>query len=150
MTWWRGVRNFVLVVDALFSLPRLAAVYDPLDPDRPDLEVYAAIAAEFRARSVLDTGAGPGRFCLPARVPGFRRCGSRSRVASLDIARGKPFADRFRWVRGFADLLPPLSVDLATMTGNVAQVYVSDEEWAAVLAAASGGAAARRPRLRDP
>jgi len=34
----------------LSSVPRLAAVYDPLDPDRPDLEVYAAMAAEFGAR----------------------------------------------------------------------------------------------------
>src|SRR6478672_7202328 len=29
--------------------------------------------------------------------------------------------------------LPPLSVDLATMTGNVAQVFLTDDEWGATL-----------------
>jgi hypothetical protein len=42
--------------DALFDDPRLARLYDPLDPDRSDLDVYAAMAAEFGARSVLDVG----------------------------------------------------------------------------------------------
>jgi hypothetical protein len=32
--------------------------------------------------------------------------------------------------------LPPLQVDLVTMTGNVAQVFVTDPEWAATLRAA--------------
>jgi SAM-dependent methyltransferase len=38
-------------------------------------------------------------------------------------------------VHADATALPPLQVDLVTMTGNVAQVFVTDEEWAAVLAA---------------
>jgi SAM-dependent methyltransferase len=56
-------------------------------------------------------------------------------AASLDVARGKPHADQVRWVHGDAAALPPLQVDLATMTGNVAQVFVTDEEWAATLRA---------------
>ena len=55
------------MADALFEEPRLARVYDPLDPDRDDLAVYAAIAEEFGARSVLDIGCGTGTFaCLLA------------------------------------------------------------------------------------
>ena len=38
--------------DAIFEDPRLARVYDPLDPDRDDLDVYAAVTGEFDARSV--------------------------------------------------------------------------------------------------
>ena len=34
------------MADALFEEPRLAAVYDALDRDRSDLEVYAAIVGE--------------------------------------------------------------------------------------------------------
>jgi hypothetical protein len=37
-----------------------------------------------------------------------------------------------------ATALPPVRADLATMTGNVAQVFVSGEEWAAVLRAVRG------------
>ena len=38
-----------------------------------------------------------------------------------------------RWICGDATTLPPLQVDLATMTGNVAQVFITDEEWASTL-----------------
>ena len=50
------------MADPHYENPRLAALYDPLDPDRSDLEVYAAMAAEFGARDVLDIGCGTGTF----------------------------------------------------------------------------------------
>jgi SAM-dependent methyltransferase len=56
------------VVDPIFAEPRLAEVYDPLDPDRSDLDAYVAMVEEFAARSVLDIGCGTGTFaCLLAR-----------------------------------------------------------------------------------
>lgn len=141
------------MVDASFTDPRLAALYDPLDPDRSDLEVYAAMAAEFGARSVLDIGCGTGTFACLLASRGFSVVGLDPALASLDIARAKPFGDRVRWVHGTVDALPFLQVDLVTMTANVAQVFLSDEEWATVLAAAG---AALRPggrlvfETRDP
>jgi SAM-dependent methyltransferase len=141
------------VVDAHYTEPRLAALYDPLDPDRSDLEVYVAMAAEFGARSVLDIGCGTGVFACLLASRGFSVTGLDPALASLDIARAKPFGDRVRWVHGSVDALPSLQVDLATMTGNVAQVFLSDDEWSAVLGAAH---AALRPggrlvfETRDP
>ena len=45
------------MADAIYEEPRLAAVYDALDPDRSDLEVYIALVIdELGARSVLDIG----------------------------------------------------------------------------------------------
>ena len=38
-----------------------------------------------------------------------------------------------RWLHGDATTLPPLQVDLATMTANVAQVFLTDDAWAATL-----------------
>jgi SAM-dependent methyltransferase len=124
------------MVDAHYTEPRLAALYDPLDQDRSDLEVYAAMAAEFGARSVLDIGCGTGTFACLLASRGFSVTGLDPALASLDIARAKPFGDQVRWIHGPADALPPLHVDLATMTGNVAQVFLSDDEWSAVLGAA--------------
>ena len=52
------------------------------------------------------------------------------------MARAKPGADRVRWVVGEIDAVADLRFDLVTMTGNVAQVFVTDEAWQAVLATA--------------
>jgi SAM-dependent methyltransferase len=139
--------------EAIFAHPRLARIYDPLDPDRGDLDAYAAMAAEFGARSVLDVGCGTGTLaCLLARR-GLAVTGVDPALASLEVARAKPGADAVRWLHGDATSLPPMQADLATMTGNVAQVFVSDEDWAATL---RGAHAALRPggrlvfETRDP
>lgn len=141
------------MADALFEAPRLAAVYDPLDPDRSDLDVYAAIAVEFGARTVLDIGCGTGTFGCLLADRGFEVIGVDPAAASLDVARAKPGAGRVQWIEAEAADLPPLQVDLATMTGNVAQVFVTDKEWNAALRSV---AASLRPggrlvfETRDP
>ncbi|HEY5784983.1 MAG TPA: class I SAM-dependent methyltransferase [Microlunatus sp.] len=75
------------------------------------------------------------------------------------MARTKPNAERVTWVHGDATVLVGLEVaaDLAVMTGNVAQVFVSDEDWYATLRAiraclGPGGwfvFETRRPEVRD-
>src|SRR5262249_17814656 len=109
----------------------------PLDPDRGDLAVYAAIAEEFGARSVLDIGCGTGTFACLLAARGLSVTGLDPAAASLEVARAKPGAELVHWRHGFAttDLPESLQVDLATMTANVAQVFLSDEEWAATLLA---------------
>jgi SAM-dependent methyltransferase len=124
------------VADALFEDPRLAGIYDPLDPDRSDLDAYIALAESLGARTVLDIGCGTGTLACLLAGRGIEVTGVDPAGASLDVARAKPGADRVRWVHGDATMLPPLQVDLATMTGNVAQVFVTDEEWASALQSA--------------
>lgn len=139
--------------DAIFANSRLARIYDNLDPDRSDLDVYAEIATEFGARSVLDVGCGTGTFGLLLASRGVHVIGVDPAGASLDVARAKPGASGVRWLHGDATSLPPLQVDLATMTGNVAQVFRADDEWEATL---RGVHAALRPggrlvfETRDP
>ena len=119
--------------DALFAVPRLVGLYDPLEAERPDLEVYAAMIDEFGARRVLDVGCGTGTFACLLASRGAEVVGVDPAGASLEVARKKPGAERVRWVEGDATSLPELQVELAVMTGNVAQVFVEDEDWAATL-----------------
>jgi SAM-dependent methyltransferase len=141
------------MADAQFEQRRLAEIYDPLDPDRSDLDAYAAIVTEFHARSVLDVGCGTGTFACLLAGRGVDVTGLDPAEASLDVARSKPAADRVRWVRRDAASLPALQVDLVTMTGNVAQVFLTDGEWELVL---RGAHRALRPgghlvfETRDP
>jgi ubiquinone/menaquinone biosynthesis C-methylase UbiE len=130
-----GGTEEVSVADACFAEPRLAGIYDALDADRSDLGAYLGIVEEFAARSVLDIGCGTGTFaCLLARR-GVRVVGLDPAAASLEVAGRKPGAGNVSWIHGDISALPPLDVDMVTMTGNVAQVFVADDEWAAVLAA---------------
>ena len=78
------------MADAAFEDPRLAGLYDPLDPDRGDLDVYLAIAQELGARQVLDVGCGTGTFALLLADHGFGVTGVDPAKASLDIARAAP------------------------------------------------------------
>ncbi|HEY8452870.1 MAG: class I SAM-dependent methyltransferase [Micromonosporaceae bacterium] len=123
------------MVDPVFADRRLAAVYDPLDPDRSDLDAYVAMVDEFGARSVLDIGCGTGTFACLLADRGVAVTAVDPAAASLEVARAKPGADRVRWIHGYATDLPPLNVDLATMTGNVAQVSLTDQDWDATLRA---------------
>jgi len=120
-------------VDDAFDDPRLAALYDPLDPDRSDLDVYAALTDELGARSVLDVGCGTGVFALMLAARGLEVTGVDPAAAMIDDARAKPGADRVRWIHGDGTTLPPLAVDLATMTGNAAQAIVDPADWSGTL-----------------
>jgi len=119
--------------DAIFADPRLAAVYDAFDDDRSDLDVYVAIADELEARTVIDVGCGTGSLATLLAARGRVVIGVDPAAASLDVARAKDA--RVRWIHGDAAVLPAAAADLAVMTGNVAQVFLTDDEWAATLRA---------------
>ncbi|MGW0775413.1 class I SAM-dependent methyltransferase [Streptomyces sp. NPDC002835] len=121
------------MTDECFGYPRLAAIYDRLDPDRSDLDVYLRMTEEFGAGRVLDIGCGTGVFGLLLADRGIEVVGVDPAQASIDVARAKPGSERVRWIHGDATALPPLCVDLATMTANVAQAVVDPGTWQRTL-----------------
>jgi SAM-dependent methyltransferase len=119
--------------DPIFADPRLAACYDTFEAERDDLDHYQRILSERGARSVVDVGCGTGALAVRLAADGIAVTGIDPALASLDIARAKPRAEAVTWLHGTAEDLPALAADAAVMTGNVAQVFVTDEAWAVTL-----------------
>lgn len=119
--------------DQIFENPRLVAIYDELDGERFDLEHYVVLVKELRAESILDVGSGTGCLALRLVEEGVSVIGVEPAQTSLNFARSKPDADQVRWICGDATTLPEMTVDLAIMTGNVAQAFLTDQDWEQTL-----------------
>ena len=129
--------------DAIFAHPRLAWVYDAFDGPRDDLAAYVAIAGELGADRVLDVGRGTGCLAIELARTGRTVVGVDPAAASLEAAKAKEGSDAVTWVHGDAAAIPAVAADCALMTGNVAQVFRTEADWAHVLTAVG---AALRPR----
>jgi SAM-dependent methyltransferase len=121
------------VPDAIFAHPRLAHIYDAFDGDRDDLTAYLAIADELGAVCVLDVGCGTGCLAVRLAETGRTVVGVDPAEASLEIAKSKDRTARITWIQGDATTMPALSADLAVMTGNLAQVFLTDDDWTQTL-----------------
>ncbi|MGI5184570.1 class I SAM-dependent methyltransferase [Dactylosporangium sp. CA-152071] len=121
--------------DAIFTHPRLAAIYDAFDGDRSDLDLYLGIVEEFQAAHVLDIGCGTGSLPHLLAARGRQVTAVDPAQASLEVAQAKTTTPGITWILGDATSIPKdtAKADLATMTGNVAQVFLEDRDWAATL-----------------
>lgn len=127
----------------IFAHPRLAPIYDSFDGQRDDLLAYLNIADELDAGRVLDVGCGTGCLAVLLAERGRAVVGLDPAEASLEVAQSKDKAAAVTWVCGDATQAPPADADLAVMTGNVAQVFLTGAGWAQALQAVH---AALRPR----
>jgi SAM-dependent methyltransferase len=124
------------VPDPIFADQRLANLYDVLGDDkRHDLDAYIEIVSELQATTVLDAGCGTGTLACQLAQRGVTVFGLDPAAASLVVARRKAGASKVTWIHAQAANAPELAVDLALMTGNVAQVFVTDAQWRETLVA---------------
>jgi len=146
---------------ASYTDPRLAAVYDTLNPPAVDTAFYLALAGTappVPRKTVLDMGCGTGRLARDLAARGHRVTGADPAAAMLAIARGRPGGEDVTWIEtDAAGLALDTRFDLAIMTGHVFQVLLADGAVRAALAAlrrhlAPGGRLAfetRNPAARD-
>ncbi|GAA2717246.1 class I SAM-dependent methyltransferase [Actinoplanes palleronii] len=124
--------------DACFDHPRLAGIYDAFDGGRTDLDAYLAIVGTLDPARIVDIGCGTGTPALRLARTGRTVIGADPAAASLEVARAKPDSSSVTWLHAGAAELPGVwhgrePADLALMIGNVAQVFRTDDDWAAAL-----------------
>jgi ubiquinone/menaquinone biosynthesis C-methylase UbiE len=119
---------------AEFNEAALVMVYDAEFGWGRDDDFFASVVNEVPASRVLDLGCGTGRLALALAAAGHRVTGVDPAGESLDAARAKPGADQVTWIEGTSEALPDNAFDTAVMTSHVAQFFITDEQWAQVLA----------------
>jgi SAM-dependent methyltransferase len=125
--------GFMVNLDQHYVDPRLVVLYDIDNQRGADTDFYVELATELGARTIIDLGCGTGRLTLQLAAGDRRVIGVDPAVPMLAIARQKPGAERVQWIEGTASAIGTPAADLAIMTGNVAQVFLDDDEWAATL-----------------
>lgn len=123
------------MADRLFEDQRLADVYDFFDStERPDLDPYIKLAEKANTQTIIDLGCGTGNLASKLAALGKNVIGVDPAAASLQVAKQKAYADKVEWYHGTIDILPEnVKADLITVTGNAAQVFLTDEEWFSTL-----------------
>ena len=119
--------------DRLYGDPDLAQFYDLENGWAEDLDYCSALADG--CASVLDLGCGTGMFAASlAERAGRAVIGVDPAAAMLDIASKRPGGERVRWIREDARTVRlGRRFDLVVLTGHAFQVFLTDEDRAAVL-----------------
>ena len=90
---------------------------------------------------MLDLGCGTGTFLARLIDIGhFNLVGVDPAAASIQVARAKVNTEQVEWIVGTVDEMAEDSAwhshfDLVTMTANVAQVFLGENEWLSTLRA---------------
>src|SRR5262245_61711580 len=112
----------------IYTDPRLAACYDAANPLEYVDAHYLALAGD-APKAILDMGCGTGRLAVALAERGHRVTGADPSAGMMRVARNRPGTGRVTWIDSDAKSLAlDTRFDLIFMTGNVFQVFLTDEE----------------------
>lgn len=113
--------------------PRIAEIYDLINPRAQDTDFYVSLAGP-RPCGVLDLGCGTGTLCCALAERGHQVTGVDPAAAMLGVARSKPHAEQVEWIESSAQSYrSQRRFDLIIVTGHAFQVLLTDADVLAVL-----------------
>lgn len=122
-------------LDKHYVDPRLVAIYDIENPRGMDTDFYIQIAEELEAKHIIDLGCGTGLLTRELATAGRHVIGVDPAPAMLAFAKKQSGAERVQWINGDASVVEAKEADLVIMTGNVAQVFLTDGDWLTTIKA---------------
>ena len=122
-----------------FSDPRLVALYDTLNPLGVDSEFFCQKVEELWVKNIIDLGCGTGLLTCELAQRGYHMIGIEPSENMLSATREKPHAEKVIWLQGSYEQMKNLRADLVIMTSHVAQFFLLDTEWRAMLSACHEG-----------
>ena len=118
-----------------FSDSRLVALYDMLNAFGDDSEFFCHQAKKLSASSIIDLGCGTGLLTCELAKRGHQVIGVEPSNAMLAVARSKPHSEQVKWIQGSYAQMEGLQADMVLMTSHVAQFFLEDKAWKAMLEA---------------
>ena len=123
-------------VSKQFSDPLLVSAYDALNSFGDDGDFWVREVEKLSPKTIIDLGCGTGLLTCELARRGYQMIGVEPAGAMLDIARTKPDAEKVQWIEGGYEKFEGLKADMVLMTSHVAQFFLEDKEWEAMLEAA--------------
>jgi SAM-dependent methyltransferase len=122
-------------VSKQFSDPLLVSAYDALNAFGEDSSFWLREIERLAPRTIIDLGCGTGLLTIELAKLGYEMIGVEPARKMLDIARKKSDAQKVQWIEGGYEKFEGLEADMVLMTSHVAQFFLEDKEWNAMLQA---------------
>ncbi|CAN5748456.1 class I SAM-dependent methyltransferase [soil metagenome] len=119
-----------------FTNPLLVSAYDAMNSFGEDGDFWVREIERLSPKRIIDLGCGTGLLTCELARRGYDMVGIEPAGAMLDIARTKPDAEKVHWIEGGYEKFEGLEADMVLLTSHVAQFFLEDTEWQAMLNAA--------------
>lgn len=108
-------------------------VYDQVNRWAKDDEFFFELLKKVNVKRIADLGCGTGRLTTHFAKAGYHITAVDPNEEAIEYAKNKEVQGEVTWLVGDSSILEANTYDAVIMTANVAQVFLTDEDWSQVI-----------------